>query len=192
MNHETLIHRAGARFRAGSFLAGCLGWALAGWLGGCAGPNANRLTLDTVGPIDGGYIGRRGMARGFLQVYSATTPVNDGGIVYNLPTPYSIYTPEGKHFKGVVNNSGPGDQKPMTVELPPGRYQIFAMAPGFGQVKVPVQVDSLRLTLVYLDRWGRPPSAILGIPAAEAVRLPDDRVVGRQAKLPAAPPASAP
>lgn len=189
MNRETLIHGSRARSRAGSFLAGCLGLALAGLLGGCAGQDVNQLTLDTVGPIEGGYIGRRGTARGFLQVFSATTPVNDGGIVYNVHTPYSIYTPEGRHFKGVVNHVGPDDQKPMTVELPPGRYQVYAQVQGFGQVKVPVVIDSMRLTLVYLGRWGRPPLPIAGIPSAEAVSLPDGRVVGRRAKLPSEPPA---
>ncbi len=151
-------------------------------LSSCAGRHQSQLVLEPVGPIEGGHIGRRGTARGFLQVFSATTPVNDGGIVYNVHTPYSIYTDEGRHFKGVANHVGPDDQKPMTVELPPGRYRVYALVQGFGQVEVPVVIDSMQLTLVYLGRWGRPPPAIGQLPAAEAVQLPDGRVVGRRAQ----------
>jgi hypothetical protein len=120
--------------------------------------------------------------RGFLQVFSATVPVNDGGIVYNVHTPYSIYTMAGRHFKGVVNKVGYDDQKPMTVELPPGEYRVYAMARGFGQVEIPVVVESMQLTMVYLGEFGKPPTAIVEIPTTEAVRLPDGRVVGRRPK----------
>jgi hypothetical protein len=53
---------------------------------GCASQGFGQLTLDTAGSIDGGYIGQRGTAQGFLQVYSETVPVNDGGTVDNVHT----------------------------------------------------------------------------------------------------------
>jgi len=156
--------------------------AIALLLAGCAGSGKPPLVLDGVGPIEGGHVGVRGSVRGFLQVFSATTPVNDGGIVYNVCTPYSIYTMDGRHFKGVVNHVGYDDQKPMTVEVPPGEYRVYAMARGFGQVEIPIVVESMQLTMVYLGEFGKPPTAIVEIPSAEAVRLPDGRVVGRRAK----------
>jgi hypothetical protein len=146
---------------------------------GCAA-DRHRLVLDAIGPESGGHMGLSTGSKGYLQVFSATERHDDGGILYYPHTPYSIYTLEGKHLRGVVNSAGHTDQQAAAVELPAGAYLVYAQSERFGQVKVPVQIVGNRLTVVHVEGTGMPFTD--NIPESELVRLPDGRVAGRRAE----------
>jgi hypothetical protein len=146
---------------------------------GCA-TERPQLVLDPIGPISGGPLAFLGLSKGFLQVFSATYPMNSGGIVYQPHTSYSVYSFEGKHLWGVVNHVGQDDNRPMMIEIPPGFYFVYAISDRFGQVKVPVFVVGNKTTMVYLEGVGMPHAESL--PESELVRLPDGRVAGRRAE----------
>ena len=119
-----------------------------------------------------------GAGKGFLQVFSATRPVNDGGVIYYLHTAYSVYGADGKRAASCANHAGQDDQVPLVLMLSAGRYEVYADAEGVGRVRVPVVVERGRLTVVFLEREGMPrtqEAVMLGRPV---VRGPDGRVIG--------------
>lgn len=148
---------------------------------GCASAPP-RLVLDPIGPVAGGRPDFLGLASGYLKVFTATRPVDSGGIIYQPHTSYSVYSPDGKRLKGVVNHVGDDDNNPMTVPIPPGSYFIYAQSDRFGQVKVPVLVVGNKTTIVYLEGAGMPHTEELA--ESQLVRLPDGRVAGRRAEDP--------
>jgi hypothetical protein len=155
-------------------------------LDGCAS-NRQGLVLEPIGPVSGGRAGLfADGGDGYLRVHSATRQVNDGGIDYYPHTPYTVYSQEGRHVKGVQNHVGSDDQRPMTVPLPPGRYVVYALAEGWGRVTVPVTIVAGRLTVVFLAGKGLPEAPEL--PKAEVIWLPDGRAAGRRAPAPPALP----
>jgi len=62
--------------------------------------------------------------RGTLIVFTETEAVYDGGIYYYPHRPYEILTPEGLLVRRVPNRRGENDERPMSVDLPPGTYLI--------------------------------------------------------------------
>src|SRR5436190_14590754 len=104
------------------------------WVGCASTP----LVLEPIGPVSGGHSLFPSEASGLLQVFSATQVNLDGGIAYNVHTPYSVYTPDGKRVKSVMNRFGYTDQQPMTVTLPAGSYLVYALSQRYGQVQAPV------------------------------------------------------
>jgi hypothetical protein len=159
------------------------------FVSGCA-THRPALVLDTIGPISGGHASFVGMAKGFLQVHSATRTVDSGGIIYQPHTPYSVYSVEGKRLWGVINHVGDDDNRPMTIEIPPGVYVVYALSDRFGQVEVPVLVVGSKTTVVYLEGVGMPPDDRLS--KSDLVFLPDGRIAGRHAEQAAAVPARKP
>jgi len=151
---------------------------------GCA-TERPQLVLDPIGPISGGRLDFVGLAKGFLQVHSVTYPVDSGGIIYQPHTSYSVYSMEGKRLWGVINHVGQDDNRPMTIEIPPGFYFVYAISDRFGQVKVPVFIVASKTTVVYLEGAGMPHPG--SIPESQLVRLPDGRVAGRRAEDQPAP-----
>ncbi len=85
-------------------------------------------------------------------------------------------------MKAVQNHIGDMDQKPMSVHLRPGKYLVYALAPGYGRITVPVLIIGARQTDVYLEREGMPALQKVKIPESELVHLPDGRVLGRRAE----------
>lgn len=146
---------------------------------GCA-TKRPQLVLDPIGPISGGRLDFVGLSKGFLQVYSRSYPVDSGGIIYQPHTSYSVYSIEGKRLWGVINHVGEDDNRPMTIEIPPGFYFVYAISDRFGQVKVPVFIVASKTTVVYLEGAGMPHTG--GIPESQLVRLPDGRIAGRRAE----------
>jgi hypothetical protein len=90
-------------------------------------------------------------AEGYLLVYSATDPFDDGGLVFNAHSSYSIYTTDGKLFKNVENHISRSDEIPELVTLPPGSYTVEGRSGNNGYVRVPVQIKPGRQTIVDLD-----------------------------------------
>ena len=91
-------------------------------------------------------------AEGYLLVYSATDPFDDGDLVFNAHSSYSVYTPDGKLFKHVENHRSRSDEIPELVTLPPGSYTVEARSGNNGYVRVSVQIKPGRQTIVDLDQ----------------------------------------
>ena len=92
------------------------------------------------------------LAKGVLEVYSATDEFNDGGTLYYARSSYAIYTLDGKLFKNVENHISRSDEFPQTVSLPVASYTVVARSEKDGYVRVPVMIRNGRRTIVDLDR----------------------------------------
>jgi hypothetical protein len=107
-------------------------------------------TLPAVGPAEPGHTG-------YLLVYTATEPTDDGDVMYYTHTDYRLYSSSGVFLKTIRNSIVKGDEVPETVRLAPGRYIIHAQSETEGYVAVPVVIADGRKTVVNLegDRRGR-------------------------------------
>ena len=112
------------------------------------GNSALRIGLVRFGEMEH----RTGSAEGYLLVYSATDEFNDGDLIFNAHSSYSIHTADGKLFKNVENHMSRSDEIPELVTLPPGSYTVEARSGNNGYVRVPVQIKRGRQTIVDLDR----------------------------------------
>jgi hypothetical protein len=95
---------------------------------------------------------RTSSALGYLLVYSATDPFEDGDLIFNAHSSYSIRTTDGKLFKNVENHMSRSDEIPELVTLPPGSYTVEARSGNNGYVRLPVQIKPGHQTIVDLDR----------------------------------------
>ena len=112
------------------------------------GNSALRIGLVRFGEMEH----RTGSAEGYLLVYSATDEFNDGDLIFNAHSSYSIHTTDGKLFTNVENHMSRSDEIPELVTLPPGSYTVEARSGNNGYVRVPVQIKRGRQTIVDLDR----------------------------------------
>src|SRR6476659_10884033 len=103
------------------------------------------LATSQAGTSDAFFVGaahigaphhRQGSAQGYLLVYSATDPFDDGGLVFNAHSSHSVYTPDGKLFKNVENHISWSDEIPEVVTIPVGSYVIEARSEREGYVRV--------------------------------------------------------
>ena len=92
------------------------------------------------------------LAEGYLMVYSATDPSDDGGTSYYAHSSYSIYTSTGKLFKIVGNQISRSDEIPTLVTLPVGSYTIEFRSENRGYVRLPIVVTAGRRTVVDPDK----------------------------------------
>ena len=118
---QAIEKEAGRRFYSWrSFLMGAISVADAG---------AIRI-LPPVGPAEPEQAG-------YLVVYTATEPVNDGDVMYYTHTDYKLYSSSGVFLKTIRNSIVKGDEVPETVRLAPGHYVIHAQSETEGYVAVP-------------------------------------------------------
>jgi hypothetical protein len=108
----------------------------------------------TVGPSEPEHVG-------YLIVYTATEPFNDGDLMYYTHTDYELYSHRGVFLKKIRNSIVKGDETPERVPLTPGRYLVQAQSETDGIVRVPVIIADGRTTVVNLesDRRGSGRSA---------------------------------
>lgn len=144
-------------------------------LAACTAPH-QPLLLAAVGPAPGA---RSRGPEGTLQVFSQTTPFNDGGIVFYPHSEYRIYQPDGAFLKFVRNHTLKSDQRPELVNLPVGEYYLVALSEGFGPVRVPFVIKGGQVTVVTLDSARH--RSIKGAPNDQVVSLPNGAVVGWRA-----------
>jgi hypothetical protein len=83
---------------------------------------------------------RQDSVQGYLLVYSATDPLNDGDLMFNAHSSYSVYTPDGKLFKNVENHISRSDEIPELVSLPVGSYIVGARSENNGYVRLRVVI----------------------------------------------------
>ena len=149
-------------------------------LSGCA-TGKNELALDTVGPPPfQPAVTNSTLTNGTLVVYSAFRRNAD----FNALDPYrpeysdyKIFATDGKLLQRVHNNSGTILQDPVSVELSPGKYDVFARANGYGFVTVPVQLAAQQNTILHLEGDGFWPNVSV-FNQTNAVRLPDGQLIG--------------
>lgn len=98
----------------------------------------------TVGPSEPEHVG-------YLIVYSATEPYEDGEIMYYTHTDYDLYSWRGVFLKKIRNSIVRGDETPERVPLAPGRYLVQAESETDGIVRVPVIITARRTTIVNLE-----------------------------------------
>jgi hypothetical protein len=145
---------------------------------GCATP-APIVLHDPVGPWQPQPTPDDGS--GQLMVYSATRVTTADDSEYPVHTPYTIYGRDNKVLRDVNNTAGLFSQAPSTVSLPPGRYQVKALAADAGYVIVPVIIEAHRTTIVDLDGTALPKrDEALASGTPRLVRLPDGRAIGAQ------------
>jgi hypothetical protein len=149
---------------------------LALFLTSCATPSGPFVT-DTVGP-NPRFSGTH--REGTLQVFTATSSINDGDIMYYPHTSYRIYQPDRTFVKFVRNHADRTDQRPAAVVLPAGRYYIVARSEGHGVVKVPVLIKGYQVTCVYLDNTVMKEAS--GSKSDQLVCFPNGWVIGWRAK----------
>ena len=122
------------------------------------------LATSQAGTSDGFFVGAMqlaarhhvpGSAKGYLLVYSATDPFNDGDLVFNAHSSYSVYTPDGKLFKNVENHISWSDEIPEVVTIPVGSYVIEARSERDGYVRVRIVIKAGRQTILNLDSRGK-------------------------------------
>lgn len=149
-------------------------------LTGCA--TGNGPALDTVGPSLPQPVSATS-TDGILVVYSAYEADAD----FNSRNPdlpeysdYRILTTDGKLLQRVRNNSGSILQDPVSVELPPGKYQVIARANGFGNVTVPVMIEAQQGTVLHLEGGGFW-SGESAFNQTNVVFLPDGQIIGWKA-----------
>jgi len=99
---------------------------------------------STVGPSEPEHVG-------YLVVYSATEPFNDGDVIYYTHTDYDLYSWRGLFLKKIRNSIVKGDEVPERVPLAPGRYLVQAESETDGIVRVPVIIADGRTTVVNLE-----------------------------------------
>jgi hypothetical protein len=112
-----------------------------------AGDNtAFRIGLVRVGAMEH----RTASAGGYLLVYSATDEFNDGDLIFNAHSSYSVYTSDGHLFKNIENHMSRSDEIPEVVTLPVGSYLIEARSERDGYVRVGVVIKAGQRTVVNL------------------------------------------
>ena len=95
---------------------------------------------------------RTELGQGYLIVYSATDPFNDGEVPYYAHSAYSVYTDSGKFFKHVENHISLSDEIPSLITLPAGPYVIEVRSENRGYVRLPIVIGEGRRTIVDPDR----------------------------------------
>lgn len=94
---------------------------------------------------------RAEVPQGYLKVYSATDPFDDGGLLYYAHSSYAIYTIDGNLVKSVENHISRGDEIPELVSLPVGSYIVVARSENAGYVRIPVIIKERQQTILDLD-----------------------------------------
>ena len=146
---------------------------------GCVSTTESAMKLPAVGPVPGIY-GNYGTRSGYLQVFSATRPVNDGGVLYYPHTAYSVYSADGKRVTSCPNHAGPDDQTPLVVPIIPGQYTVYALADGLGMVAVPTVITRGQLTIMFLERGGMPKKDLPLLVGRPLVSAAEGRIIGCQ------------
>src|ERR1039457_4479679 len=141
----------------------------------------NPPTLSgTVGPKSAAAHSAGGT--GYLMVYSDTQEIHlDNVITYHIHTSYNIETPNGQTVQWVPNHTGDMDEAAQLVPLPSGNYQVLAESTDYGQVRVPVVIQSGQTTKVHLEGKGswNPKKSSAG--STHLVCFPEGEIVGWQA-----------
>ena len=156
---------------------------------GCVSSN-RVVVLKPIGPAPEGLAPPS--SNGYLQISSAWRKEIDpdaltrgeSGLQSNEPeepppyTDYTVYGKGGRFLMHVTKEQKPNDRSPVFISLPPGRYEIEAIAATFAgtaAVRVPVVIRSGQTTAGHLDGGWRPHHHYTD---DEIVRLPNGNIVG--------------
>jgi hypothetical protein len=120
-----------------------------------------------------------GSGDGQLEVFSALASRSEGDDpTWRQYSSFFLYNDAGHLVRKVVNADGYYSRGPHVMSLAAGRYLVKARAKDYLWVKVPVVIESGRMTEVHLnDGWHAPDNAS----ESEVVSEPDGGVVGWRA-----------
>ena len=143
------------------------------------------LVLDPVGPPL--LIQHPAAPEGTLVVYSAQdqTLHFNGSDYHTYYTDYKVMSGDGVLLKKVHNDSDSLIGGPVEINLPAGRYRVFAQSNRYGWITVPVVIAMHQTTTVHLEGGGSWPNQ-KQMEGSNPVRLPDGEIAGWRA--PDAPP----
>jgi hypothetical protein len=147
-----------------------LGSVLASLLLGCS---STPVVMAPVGPSPLA-LGSTG-SDGQLEVFSALRGHTEGNNpTWYQHTAYYVYDQQNQLVKHVDNKLGHYDRAPRVISLPAGNYVVKAKAKGYLWVKVPVKIDSGKMTEVHLDAAWTPspetkPTDLVSVPAGYPV-----------------------
>jgi hypothetical protein len=122
-----------------------------------------------------------GSAQGRLEVYSRLSVRSDDqnqdstDPVWNQRTDYYLSDARDSNWRQVYNAAGHYSDAPRTISLPAGQYLVEAQAAPGNWVRVPVTIQSGRVTRVHLDSHWAPPG-FAG--QDQIVRLPHGQAIG--------------
>ena len=88
---------------------------------------------------------------GYLIVYTETRAFLDGDVSYYPHQPYRIYDEKGSLVQRVPNHRSNYDEKPTTVELPPGKYFVVPEDGGAARPRIGVVIKGGEVTKVDVD-----------------------------------------
>ncbi len=143
------------------------------WFGCASAP----VVVATVGPNPAGL--DHHARDGQLQVFSDLVGRTEGdNPTWYQHKDYTIYDQQGRRVEHVRNTVGYYARRPNLISLPPGKYVVRAEAKDYLFVKVPVVIESGRITKVHLDGDWQPSAA----DKQELVSLPTGIPVGWAAK----------
>jgi hypothetical protein len=114
--------------------------------------------------------------QGQLVVYTALEVANPASSDFPTHAGYEIDDADGKLVRRVDNRSGSFYQAPMSVPLPPGKYNVKAPATNHGIVTVPVIIKENEVTTLDLEGTHFHQHKPTG--AGQWVRLPSGEVIG--------------
>ena len=120
-------------------------------------------------------------AIGTLVVYSATYPSTLEESEYPTHTDYTVATPNDTVLERVSNRTGSFDERPASVNLPPGEYHVRAQYNRGGFVTIPVVIETGKITTLRLDGSAMPPDVS---PAPVPLCGPNGVVVGWSMRSP--------
>jgi len=141
-------------------------------LAGCA--SERQIVLAPVGPPPAAPV--QGL-EGSLVVYSAAgRNARFSSFPYRVVySDYELRSRDGKFLQSIRNDTETSVSGPKHIALPPGEYQVFARANGYGYVIVPVVIRPHQTTTVHLEGGGWTSDS----PApSDSIRLPGGEVVG--------------
>jgi len=136
---------------------------------GCA---SQPLTLSSVGPTPASA--EKPSNLGGLQVYTDLESHQIGDSTYYYPhAGYEVYSSSGARVKTVENHHGPMDETPTLVAMPAGHYTILGPSANYGNVRVPVTIETGKTTVIHLDGYWKPVASardqVVYFPNGEAI-----------------------
>jgi hypothetical protein len=134
--------------------------------------NPEPLALPAVGPENS--VGAKSASNGSLIVYSAWDAL--GNRYRRDHSDYKILSADGALVRRVTNAICFGDDDPVRIDLPAGRYQVLAMSETAGKVVVPVQICVGQTTFVRLEGYDSLRRSLVG--EKSVVKLPNGEIVG--------------
>jgi len=117
--------------------------AFVGWIQGEEGQRVVMRRFAGTGVVGSVQaVARAAEGMGTLVVRTETDPYMDDVLTYFPHRPYDVLTRDGRLVRRVPNHVGQHDEKPTSVDLPPGTYVIRTETSRWGRIECFVTIES--------------------------------------------------